>query len=187
VFPSSGGAETKDQISATEFKQVVVAFLQKSRVPPTEIVTQRDVLPLVAALEAKGMVFDRQEFLEKVLDDGSSLVRLLRTPDGRKFIGATSNNTLMLDRLDRLTAERGGERMLRDLMKLPDAAKYAKLNTTPGVPDMVDFLPKSRSAKTRRVKDYKKPTGKLYTMNAVIDYLAKQVSQPRAASSRRDS
>ena len=68
---------------------------------------------------------------------------------------------------------------MRDLMKLPDAARYAKIDTGRGVPDMIDFLPKSGSSKTRRVKDYKKPTGKLYTFNDLFKYLVKQISSPQ--------
>lgn len=170
-------AQNQDQISTNDFRRVVNNFLTQHELPRGAIVSHHDVMPLLVALEAEGMVLDRQALLKMIPSDKSTLIRLLRTNSGRKFINQTSRNRLMFDRLDRITSEPGGERMLRDLMKLPDAARYAKIDTGPGVPDMIDFLPKVRSSKTRRVKDYKKPTGKLYTLDDVINHLAKLVNQ----------
>lgn len=167
------------QITKADFQKVVAGFAAKASIGPDELMTQSDVIPLVAALERAGMEFDRKEFLGRVIEDQSALVRLIRSPRGRKFIGQTAGNQLMFDRLDRLSTEPGGERMLRDLMKLPDAARYAKLDTGRGVPDMIDFLPKQRSSRTRRVKDYKKPTGKLYTLRHAVDYLAGKINAPK--------
>jgi len=170
-------AAERDQISIADFKRVVGAFVAQGNVSTNEVISQRDVLPLFSALERRGMILKRKALLELIPQDQSPLVRLLRSPHGRKFIGQTAGNELMFDRLDRIANEPGGERLLRDLMKLPDAARYAKMDTGPGVPDLIDFLPKSRSSKTRRIKDYKKPTGKLYTLDSVIDYLAKKINE----------
>ena len=109
------------------------------------------------------MILDHKELMQMIPGNESSLVRLLRSPNGRRFMGQTINNRLMFDRLDRIADEPGGKRLLRDLMKLPDAARYAKIDTGRGIPEMIDFLPKSGSSKTQRVKNYRKPTGKLFT------------------------
>jgi hypothetical protein len=175
-----------DQISLPAFRRVVAEFMKKHEVPQNEIISQRDVAPLLGVLTSQGMILDLKELMQMIPGDESSLVRLLRTPNGRKFIGQTMNNKMMFDRLDRIANEPGGKRLLRDLMKLPDAARYAKIDPGPGIPDLIDFLPKLRSSKTRRVKDYKKPTGKLYTMNDVVEYLAKQISSPQKRGSAAD-
>lgn len=185
VFFSTAAASDPEQISVAKFRRIVAEFVAKHKVPTNEIISQQDVLPLLAVLESAGMILDRKELMKMIPGDQSSLVQLLRTPNGRKFIGQTSNNKLMFDRLERIGNEPGGKRLLRDLMKLPDAARYAKIDTGPGVPDLIDFLPKSGSSKTRRVKDYKKPTGKLYTFNDVVGYLAKQISKPRNGHDRK--
>lgn len=170
--------ERPPQIKTAEFRRIKDEFLAKRKVPKNTIISHRDVLPLLKALEAGGMTLNRRELLQMIPGDQSSLVRLLRSPSGRKFIAQTSNNRLMFDRLDRIVNEPGGERLLKDLMKLPDAARYAKMDTAPGVPDLIDFLPKSRSSRTRKVKDYRLPTGTLYTLDDVIGYLEKQISKP---------
>ena len=179
AFSSIAMGREQGQITVSDFMRIVSQFVAKHDLPRNAVISHKDVLPLLGALESQGMIFDRKELLHMIPTDESSLVRLLRTQNGRKFIGQTSKNKLMFDRLERILNERGGERLLRDLMKLPDAARYAKIDTGPGVPDLVDFLPKTRSGKTRRVKDYNKPTGQLYTFGDVIDYLAKQVSSSR--------
>ena len=78
---------------------------------------------------------------------------------------------LIYDRLERIADERGGQQLLRDLIKLPDAEKYAPQKTARAVPNLVDFLPKDASGKTRTVKDYQKPTGHIYTANDLVRWL----------------
>ena len=179
AFFSAAEDSDPEQISMAKFKRTVAEFVAKHKVPTNEIISRRDVLPLVAVLESEGMILDRKKLMEVIPADQSALVQLLRTENGRKFIGQTSNNKLMFDRLERISNEPGGKRLLSDIMKLPDAARYAKIDTGRGVPDLIDVLPKSGSSKTRRVKDYKKPTGRLYTFNDVVGYLAKEVSNWR--------
>jgi hypothetical protein len=184
-FSLADEAKPPEQISMSKFRRVVAKFFQEHKVPRNEIITQQDVRPLLSTLKSQGMILDQKELMQMIPGDENALVRLLRTPNGRKFMGQTSNNKLMFDRLERITNEAGGKRLLRDLMKLPDAARYAKIDTGPGVPDMIDFLPKIGSSKTRRVKDYKKPTGNLYTLNDVVEYLAKEISRSRKRPARK--
>ncbi len=174
-----------DQISMSRYRRIVAEFVKEHEVPTNEIITRQDIGTFLTALKSQGMILDTKELMELIPGDESSLVRLLRTKNGRNFMAQTSNNRLMFDRLDRIANEQGGKRLLRDLMKLPDAARYAKIDTGPGVPDLIDFLPKVGSSKTRQVKDYKKPTGKLYTFNDVVEYLAKQISVPREGRGRK--
>ena len=82
-----------------------------------------------------------------------------------------SGYKLIYDRLDRIAHESGGQRLIRDLIKLPDGARYARWSPGRGVPGLVDFLPKNRSGKTRTVKDYTKPTGKIYTQKQLLERL----------------
>ncbi len=130
---------------------------------PNDLITKSQVRSLFAKFDAVGWKFDEQDdLLDSVLSDSASIVRLLRSRNGQKFIQQVGRYKLIYDRLDRIAKEPGGQQLLTDLMKLPDAHRYAKQNTQAGVPDLIDFLPKDRSGKTRRVKDYDKATGKLY-------------------------
>ncbi|MBP86941.1 MAG: hypothetical protein CMJ64_09515 [Planctomycetaceae bacterium] len=62
---------------------------------------------------------------------------------------------------------------------MPHAARYAKQVTGPGVPDLVEFLPKERDGKTQRVKDYDKPTKKIYTLDQLEKRIRKSYEQER--------
>jgi len=185
AFSAAEVAIDSDQISMSHFRRTVADFVKKHEVPMNEIITRQDVGALLSALKSQGMILDTKELMQLIPRDESSFVRLLRTPNGRKFMAQTSNNRLMFDRLDRIANEPGGKRLLIALMKLPDAARYAKVDTGPGVPDLIDFLPKIGSSRTRQVKDYKKPTGTLYTFNDVVEHLAKQLAAPRKGLGRK--
>lgn len=130
-----------------------------------DIISQGEVASLFSTLEVAGWkVKDRDELLNRILSANDPLIDILRSPDGTKFMRQVSGDKLIYDRLDRIVQEPGGERLLTDLIKLPDAARYAKQNPQPGVPDLEDFLPKGRSGKARHVKDYDKATKKIYTV-----------------------
>jgi len=146
------------------------------------LISQHEVAPIFQQLQQLGWdVTDRDEILQDVLPIGDPVVTILRSPKGRKFASQVAGYKLIYDRLDRIVREPGGQRLLRDLVKLPDAARYAKQNTGVGVPNLVDFLPKTRSGKTRAVKDYEKPTGKIYTSEQLLGRLRKSHHASKAA------
>lgn len=137
-----------------------------------DLISQSEVAPIFRELAERGWeVEDRDEIRKDVLPAGDPVVAVLRSTHGRKFMARVSGYKLIYDRLDRIVREPGGQRLLEDLVKLPDAARYAKVDTGGGVPDLVGFLPKTRSGKTRQVKDYDKATGKIYTVDQLIERL----------------
>ena len=141
-------------------------FARQRQLHPGDIICQSDVLTVFPLLESAGWkVEDRDELVKKMLPASDPLIEILRSPNGTKFMGEVANEKLIYDRLDRIAREPGGQRLLTDLVKLPNAARYAKQKTEPGVPDLEDFLPKGRSGKARHVKDYDKPSEKIYTVN----------------------
>ncbi|MBC8354263.1 MAG: hypothetical protein H8E66_19895 [Planctomycetes bacterium] len=141
-------------------------FREYSQLRAGDIITQNEVRFLFTKLSATGWVVeDRDEIMKRVLPSGAPLIRVLRSPHGTKFMRQVASDQLIYDRLERISQEPSGQRLLTDLVKLPDAARYAKRKTQPGVPDLIDFLPKDRSGKTRRVKDYDKATENIYTIN----------------------
>lgn len=142
-----------------------------------DIICQSDVLSLFPRFEAAGWkVEDRDALIKKMLPASDPLIGILRSANGVKFMGEVSNEKLIYDRLDRIAQEPGGQRLLTDLVKLPNAARYAKMKTEPGVPDLEDFLPKGRSGKARHVKDYDKPSEKVYTVDDFKKALQKSYS-----------
>jgi hypothetical protein len=146
-----------------------------------DIISKEDVRPLFVQLKRMGWaIADEEEILEKLLDANDPLVQMLRTPGGQKFMRKVSGYKLIYDRLDRISHEAGGKRLIHDLARLPDGERYARASTRRGVPDLIDLLPKQGSGRKRRVKDYDKPTERIYT----VDGLLKQLETSHAAAVR---
>ncbi|MFV1964220.1 MAG: hypothetical protein ACC628_02265 [Pirellulaceae bacterium] len=151
-----------------------------------DLISKRDVLPIFTELQGLGWkVADQAEILSLVLDDGSAVVQTTRTRNGKKFMRKVSGYRLIYDRLDRITREPGGRRLLADLVKLPDAERYAKMKSRRGALNMLDFLPKNRSGKRRRIADYEKPTGRIYTIDAFLKRLQQSHSKALRESTGR--
>jgi hypothetical protein len=143
-----------------------------------DIISRGDLGPVFRDLDILGWtVEDEKEILQQVLASGDPIVTTLRSNRGRKFIRQVAGYRLIYDRLDRIAQQPGGQRLIQDLIKLPDAARYAKMAPARGVPGMMEFLPKDRSGKTRKVKDYNKPTGKIYTANEFLKRLRKSYDE----------
>jgi hypothetical protein len=146
----------------------------------SDLISKRDVTPIFASLKNAGwQVADEADILALILDEGSAVVRTLRTRDGQQFMRKVAGYRLIYDRLDRITRESGGQRLVADLVKLPDAQRYAKMKPQRGVPSMLEFLPKKKSGKRRRVADYDKPTGRIYTIEAFLERLQESHTQAK--------
>lgn len=171
-----------------DIEQVTKAFFAK--LPdrqPGDIVSQADVKQLLKALNSKGwQVPGEAQLLDKVPSDGELLVRTLRSPEGLKFMRKVSGNALIYDRLDRISRESGGPQLISGLIKLPDGEKYSNTKLPRGVPNLLDLLPKNASGKTRTIKDYDKPTGRIYTVDQLVEQLREREQaskdKPRSGS-----
>jgi hypothetical protein len=90
---------------------------------------------------------------------------------------------LIYDRLDRVSQVAEGQRTIDALVKLPDGEKYSlpKKQTPKGVPDFLDLLPKHGSGKVRTIKNYDKPTGRVYTEGDLVRRLTRSLQNPDPA------
>ena len=170
------GAVDTDKARLPSFSRVSATvqrhFAQLAEWRSGDLISQSDVRPIFTQLEQLGwQVSDQDKILKQVSPDNHFLVRTLRSKRGAKFMQQVSGYRLIFDRLDRISAESGGQKMIQSLIKLPDGARYAKQNPGRGIPGMTEFLPKNRSGKSRKVPDYKKPTGKLYTARQFLERL----------------
>ena len=170
--------DDRPSFSAIE-KIVVQRLAEKKEYQPGDVISRTDVKIVFEDLGTAGwQPRDRKKIEEDLLDDGSSLVRTFKNAEGRRFMRKVADYGLIFDRLDRVSRVSGGERMLQDLVKLPDGEKYAKKKTPNGVPDMLDLLPKSASGKKRSIKDYDKPTGRIYTEADLLKRLKRSYAGP---------
>jgi len=155
----------------TQIRRIVDSyFARKTGHKPGDLISQRDTKAVLAMFREKGWnVPYARELVQDTLSDSHPLVQAFRTNKGRRFMRAVAGQRLIYDRLDRVTEVSGGPAMVRQLIRLPDGARYAAWKTPRAVPDLVHLLPKTGSGKTRVVKDYRKPTDRIYTQAQLQD------------------
>lgn len=106
---------------------------------------------------------ETEKLLSRVPGDGDFLVRELRSKEGRKFLSATGSQSLVYDRLDRLSAYSGGDRLVSSIIRLPNGPSFMRPKPTPGFGTLMDLLPKGANGKTPVDPKFNQPTGKIYT------------------------
>jgi hypothetical protein len=167
-------------LSPQEVQQIVARyFSQQSGRQPGDIITQSDVAAVLEELAAAGwQPPDHKQLLASTLPDDGPLVSSLRTQQGRRFMRKVSGYESIYDRLDRVSQVSGGQRTIDAIVRLPDGEKYAqpKKKTPHGVPDFLDLLPKNASGKVRTIKDYDKPTGRIYTEADLVNRLNRSLA-----------
>ncbi len=149
-------------------------FADKRGYEPGDLITREDVREILERLADHGVVpRDAEEIVEDSLEEGAFLVQLLSSERGRRFMRKTKKEKLIYDRLDRIAAVPQGKKTLRNVVRLPDGHRYAPIRPARGTPTLLDLLPKRGSSRTRSIKDYTKPTGKIYTQSDLEKRLLK--------------
>jgi hypothetical protein len=147
-------------------------FAKLPDLQPGDLITASDAAPALKALEELGWKdVSRCETVSRILEDGSFLARELRSDPGRIFMRRVSGYKLIYDRLDRVSQMPGGQKLIHDMIRLPDGHRYAQMQPHQGTPPMTDFLPKGASGKAPRVRDLDKPTGRIYTQSELLAQL----------------
>lgn len=154
----------------SQVTQIAVAELaQRKGYQAGDLLTFDDIEGVLVALAVSGwQPRDQQRILEDTLADSDALAQILRTEHGTRFMRKVSQDSLIFDRMDRVCRVSGGQRMLRDISRLPDGEKLAKLHRPHGTPGFLDLLPKNASGKVRSIRNYDKPTGRIYTQEQLL-------------------
>ena len=149
---------------------------------PGGILAKSEVEPIFKHLRQMGWrVADQKAILDQVPADNSFLVRELRTPAGRKFTTHIAKYPDGYDRLDRLSRLPQGKKLVRDFIRGPEGYKMLQYMTeTRGGKNMGKLL-----SKAPKGKNFNKPTGRIYTLDMLLDALKKQYDQIKAARRRR--
>lgn len=172
IFPHVARADGSSFPAFDQVQATIQSHLDESKIGSTDLISRNDVRSLLGKLKDIGWkVEDGDDILGSLLSDNHVLVKVLSTKHGQRFMRKVAGYQLIYDRLDRISQEPGGRQLLQSLIKLPDGHRYARANTPGAVPDLVAFLPKGRSGRTRRVADYNQPTGKIYTASALMTRL----------------
>jgi hypothetical protein len=145
---------------------------------PGDILSQEDAKAVFDVLAKAGVkVSDQDKITKLLLEDGVFLVKELRTPPGIKFMRGVARESQPFDRLDRLSAMPGGERLVHDMIRLPNGQNFMSKKPTPGFTDLTTLLPKQANGKTPVDKDFNKPTGKIYTEAALVEAIQKALAK----------
>lgn len=151
-----------------------------------DLISLSQVKPVFKDLRALGWkVADQDEILGDVLSDGHYLVRQLRSKDGQKFMRRISGQPLAYDQLDRLSEMPGGELMIQDFLRFPNADLTFTKKDSPKLSSFARLTPKDKRQGVSKPKDFKKPTGRIYTVELLIDRLKQSYDEEVRRRNRR--
>ncbi len=163
----------------SELQRAVAQYCEKQLdLLPTDLITRDDVAPLLAQLRRKKLIsVDVKQVLAKVPSPDEFLVRQLRTPNGEKFMQRIASLPRAYDRLDRLSRLPLGQQTVRDLIRGPGGDELIQyMTTTPGGKALGRQLSNAPDG-----KDFNAPTGRIYTMAMLLDYLERAAAKPKLA------
>jgi hypothetical protein len=145
---------------------------------PGGILARGEVEPLFEPLKLLGwQVSEWKSITDRVPADDGFLVRQLRTPEGRKFMAHVSTYPLGYDRLDRLAKLPRGPELIRQFIRGPEGYKMIEYMTeTPSGNNLGGMLSQSPNG-----KDFNKPTGQIYTLDALLDVLKERYDEAKQA------
>ena len=138
---------------------------------PGDMISRSQVQPIFAAIERLGWkVADEAAILNSVLEDSNYLVQEFGTPKGQQFMRKVAATPLALDRLDQIARLPGGKLMVKDFLRFPNSELTFTQKSGFDVSQLARLQPPdSRSGITQ--EDLDKPTGRIYTVDALISRL----------------
>jgi hypothetical protein len=145
-------------------------FAAQADYRPGDIISRGQVEALLKSLTGIGFAPPgREKLLADVPADDDFLVARLRTPKGKQFMRRVAGLPQAYDRLDRLSRLPQGQRTVEDLIKGPGGDELIRyMTSTPGGNNLGKQL-----ANGPKGADFNKPTGKLYTADALLTRLSK--------------
>ena len=158
---------------------VVEAFVwetleQKKKYERDDLITTTDVEPVLARLgDANWDVPQQEKLLDRTVNSGDQLATLLGSKRGLKFMRSVSNREGVYDQLDRLLQLPGGDRMVRDMIHAHngvDLLEYYFDHADRGI-NLSELLPNRPNGRPPQDKDFRKPTGRIYTGASLIEHL----------------
>jgi len=185
--PASVAAAPKDRPLPTfeAIEGVLGRYFQTlSEYQPGDIITRSQVESALDAVTALGWkLTGRDQIIQDTLPDSAFLPRSLRTEKGREFMKHIKRDPGAYDRLDRLSAMPHGRETVLALIRGPEGWK------------MIDYMTRTPGGKNLGVQlshaptghDFNKPTGRIYTADALLARLRKLYEQDaakRATASR---
>src|SRR3954468_22376848 len=139
-----------------------------------DLITRSQIEKVLAKLKASGFKVNEAEEIAKLgLADDSFLARELSTAEGRQFMRKLAQHPGTFSHLDRLSTIPRGQSLVRDMIRQKDGDKLVEyLATTKGGKNMGSMMAQARGG-----VDLNKPTGRIYTVEDLIDALKAALSK----------
>jgi len=139
-----------------------------------DLISRSQVEPVFPAIARLGWkVADKKTILRSVLPDRNYLVEEFRTPKGRSFMRKVSGAPLAYDQLDLISQLEGGKLMIQDFLRFPNSELTFTENGPLDLGRLVRLQPQINRARGPTEKDFDRPTGRIYTVEALVARLKK--------------
>lgn len=174
----AGGAAAADPQDAPEFAEFAAYvkrdFANKSYYRDGDIITDSEVKPIFRAFALMGwQPTNAGKILASLPSDTEFLVRKLRSGAGRKFMEKIAVYPDGYDRLDRMSRLPRGKQLVHDLINGVGGYELVQyMTTTDGGKNLGKQLSRDPDG-----KGFNKPTGRIYTVDQLIDVLRKSYQQ----------
>jgi hypothetical protein len=156
-----------------DFRQVAEVVVGYFRTVPNfqagDLMSQGQLAAALDAVATVGWnVPDREELVSRALPESSFLFKEMATPAGKAFMRQVAKQPGGYARLDRLSSISRGKKLIRDLINDKDGYLMIEyLATTSGGYEMGKMM-----AATPGGVDLNKPTGRIYTIEDLLEALA---------------
>jgi hypothetical protein len=153
-------------------------FADQKGFESNDMITRSLSEPVFKKLAAAGWtVPDQAKILPRLPADSDFVVQQLSSTAGKEFMRSISSYADGYDRLDKLSKLPDGKSSIRTLVKGPGGYKLLQLMTSEtGRPQIADLLSHSPKGRT-----FDEPTGKLYTVDALLERLEQSYQAQLAA------
>ncbi len=161
-------------ITVEQIRAIVQKHVSRKRdYVPGDLITRADVEPIFNELLTLDFKFsaDQEELYDSFLPDNAPLTRLLRTPQGEKFMRQISHLPGAYDRLERLSWFHNGRDLVDELVDQADGAAVFQAMRKPGGMDSVLTALGAKS----QAESFDLPTGHIHTMEVLQKHLEQTV------------
>lgn len=183
----SGAPGAEKEGTSPAFQPIRALVLRHfSRLPlyrEGDLISRGQVQPLLDDLARLGLELpDPKGFIERIPAEGSFLVSQLRTRQGREFMLHLAGSPAAYERLERLAAMRRGRKTVAELIRRGEkgAGVIVYFAEDPDGKKMGRLM-----ARREQSPNFNESTGKIYTVDQLLDELEKlyrQTQQPAADS-----
>lgn len=185
--PAAGPSAVDSAVPPADFaeiEKVLAKHLQAggARKASGKLVSRGDLEKLLPELERAGWKpGNSQALLGRTLPESSTLVKELRTTEGKQFLRHLEDNPAAYDRLDRLSGMPSGDRRVRELVRGPDGHKLLDYMTRdPGGKELGKMLGQAPGG-----RNFNQPTGRIYTAEQLQQELKNQFEAEHKRPSER--